>query len=337
MWASMHGMNRREFLAASGAASAGMLVFPALGSWAREVEMFFEWKTINDKVRVGFGQGGNSTIIASGGEVLLIDTKNSPFGDVLRRESSAGAKLVRVVNTHHHADHTGGNHAFTKDIPVLAHEKAAARVVKQVDRYIGQIKQAIMELDKTPEKTKALILDDFKKLDARKGDLKPEEFKPTETMGDQKELTVGATKLVLKHVGPGHTDNDVFIYIPDANVMVAGDLVFRRMHPFIDRDGGATTVGWRASCRAMMEMCDAKTVVVPGHGEITDKSGIQEQITYFDDVCEQIGRLVKDGRTRNDARGFVSPKYADYARPEGRPLTFGAIFDELDEAGKAKK
>lgn len=327
-------MSRRDFLAVTGSAAGAMAV--AGRAWALpaprlRADTFFEWKTINERVRVAIGQGGNATVVADGGEVVIIDTKNSPFGDVLRREGTGSGTLKMVINTHHHADHTGGNHAFVKAVPVLAQEKALPRVASQVNRYIGQIKQAGLELDKAEDKIKALILEDYKRLDGRKGELKPEDFKPTESFGADKEVKVGGTELVLRHIGPGHTDNDAFIFVEGANVMVTGDLVFHRMHPFIDRESGATTVGWRESCRKMLELCDAKTVVVPGHGEITDREGIQLQITYFDEVCAQIERLVKDGRKREDARSFVSPRFSAYGREQGRASAFGAIFDELSE------
>ena len=130
-------ISRRGFLGLGLAASAGLAVLPR-AAWALQsagqpaakpaagaTKTLFEWKSLHAKAWAAIGQGGNSLVITDAGETLLIDTKMPVFGDILRREAeSTVGTLTMVLNTHHHADHTGGNHAFTKDLPLLSHKKA---------------------------------------------------------------------------------------------------------------------------------------------------------------------------------------------------------------------
>ena len=47
------------------------------------------------------------------------------------------------------------------------------------------------------------------------------------------ELVVGGVRLVLAHVGPAHTPEDLVVYLPAERVLFAGDMVFRGRIPFV--------------------------------------------------------------------------------------------------------
>ena len=76
----------------------------------------------------------------------------------------------------------------------------------------------------------------------------------------------------------------------------SGDLVFNRAFPFYDQNAGATSVGWRASLAAILEMSDADTLVIPGHGEIGDRSIVEAQIDYFDQLEEAVRAEIAEGQ-----------------------------------------
>src|SRR6185295_2924664 len=102
-------LSRREFLAVSAAAGAACCVPTCRSRGAvRADEKFFDWKDVAKDALAAFGFGGNSLAVLGTKGVLVVDCKNAPFGPQLRREAEALGKLAMVVNTHHHADHTGG-------------------------------------------------------------------------------------------------------------------------------------------------------------------------------------------------------------------------------------
>jgi glyoxylase-like metal-dependent hydrolase (beta-lactamase superfamily II) len=142
-------------------------------------------------------------------------------------------------------------------------------------------------------------------------------------------MPVGGRELTVRHIGAGHTDNDIFIFVKDANVLHTGDLVFNRLHPFFDESAEATSEGWMKSCRAMVELCDAETIVVPGHGAITDVEGIKGQIRYFEIVRESAGKAIDAGKSKDEFAESEIEALAGYGFERIKARTFGSVYDEI--------
>ncbi len=315
------------FSAATGApASVGRLLSRASD------ERFFDWTEVARGVHVATGQGGNA--LAARG--LLVDCKNAPFGEVLGREARALAGVIdRVVNTHHHADHTGGNHAFIKDVGVWSHENAHPRVVLQTDRYLSQIKQAVIDLERVDERKKALIVEDWKRLHDRMSDLRAADFTPAGKVIDGEEWDLRGTRVTFHHLGPGHTDNAIVVRMGSVDVVHTGDLVFAGRHPFIDTQGGGSVRGWEASLRLLRELCGPKTVVVPGHGDVGDAGLVARQSAYFESLRRIVSRARDhDGMSRAEVVKLQTGAFEGLAGGEqALARNLGAMFDELaDEA-----
>jgi cyclase len=330
-------MNRREFVVMGAGAAAVVLGSRVVGQpQPKKEEMFFEWKSVSGPVTVAFGMGGNSTRVVGKEVTYLFDTKNSPWGKTLRREVGTGAPKLVVINTHHHADHTGGNHAFTPDCTVMAHEKCLPRIPGNVARYISQIKEAVGSFpkDKGPagEKARADWMEVYKHVT----ELEAKQFTPTKGVGDSLDLgEAGGAKIQLRQFGPGHTDNDLVAFLPEENVLVAGDLLFRKLYPYVDPDGGGTVAGWIAALGKAAALCDAKTKVVPGHGEITDVSGLKEQTAYFEKCREAVEKALKAGRERKDIVTMRVP-FPGYQNEDRQSMTMAALYGEL-KGGEEKK
>jgi glyoxylase-like metal-dependent hydrolase (beta-lactamase superfamily II) len=295
-------MTRRGFngrlaaLAAAAAAGPALLPREARGQFADE----FTRKELAPGIYAIVGRGGNALVVAGEGGSVLIDTKVKNAGEDLKALASEGAPpLAAVINTHHHADHTGGNPAFTSDLPVYAHEKAVPRVRAY---FAGQGED-------------------------------PEPFLPSRDAMDHESLEVAGVSMELAHPGPAHTDNDVSIFFPERNVLHTGDLVFHRLHPFIDRSADASTAGWMDACRTMYERCDDETIVVPGHGEVTDRSGIERQLEYFKAAREAVGEVVAAGGPRAAMRRIRLPIFEGMGFERLRTRALEAIYDEMVEAG----
>ena len=293
-------MSRREFVAATGTMGAAMMLTGhATGAPARADDKFFDWKPVADKAHAAFGFGGNALVLVASGGSLLVDCKNSPFGAELRREAEAIKSPIKfVVNTHHHADHTGGNHAFSKDLTIIAQSNATPRILGQLNRYISQIKEGIGTTAGKSGPAIDAVAADHKALYARVTSLKALEFVPKITFGEDYELDMGDYKVALHYYGNGHTDNDLVVHVPTFNVLHTGDLVFNKTHPFVDAEGGGNTTSWVASLRKAMALCDAKTRVVPGHGELCGIEGLKAQVEYFEKMRDLVSKERKAGKTR---------------------------------------
>jgi cyclase len=331
--------NRREFVTTV-ARVAGVALLPnPLRNLTRPqtAESAFRWEAVTPAARVAFGTGGNSLVVIRGGEALLVDTKVSAFGQVLEREVRGfGATIKSVINTHHHNDHTGGNDAFTRTATVVAQSRVRNRVLAgmgpslarlkgaPVDAYAAGLRQSGFDVRITAE-----VRRDVEQFVAALDRVTPEAFAPTVTFDDERELRAAGYTLQLKHVTPAHTDNDVIVWLPELDILHAGDLLFNGHHTFVDVSAGASTVGWDRALAAAIAMCRPTTRVVAGHGPVTDRAGLQRQRDYFNRLREIVAAAVRDGKARSDVVALTPPEFANLAWPALLADTLGVIYDEL--------
>ncbi|MCC6428574.1 MAG: MBL fold metallo-hydrolase [Phycisphaerales bacterium] len=332
-------LNRRSFIAASTLAAAG-IALPARSSLARLLpsltlaDTYFEWKSVADGCHIAIGEGGNALAVLSGNETVVIDSKNGGFGEALRREAAAlGSPVKTLINTHHHGDHVGGNPAFTKDLRVIAHANAIARIPSQVERSNKSAQGAIAKLKQSPKATATQVIADIEAL--LQSSPTDKNFLPTESIPSSGNITVGNLSIELYHVGAGHTDNDLIVYIPDRNILHGGDLLFNNMYPYHDpANSGADSAGWIRSCQKIIDLCDNKTVVIPGHGDVGDLTIAKRQIEFFTALREQAAKAFAAGATREDFIKTEPEQFKSYSS-NMRPITLGGLYDEAKkEAGK---
>jgi glyoxylase-like metal-dependent hydrolase (beta-lactamase superfamily II) len=297
---------------------------------------FFQWKEVAPgiPVFVAMGQGGNTTLIDGKDVRYLVDTKNSPWGKTLRREAEShgqpAAKLV-VINTHHHGDHTGGNHAFTKDCEVLAHEKCLPRIPGNMARYVSSIKEAVGNFPKGEGEALEKARADWKQVYDNVTQLEAKKFTPTKTIKETHEITTtGGAKITAHHFGPGHTDNDLVLHIPEHNVLVTGDIIFRKLFPYVDENGGGTIEGWITALKKASELCDKKTHIIPGHGELCGPDGLKDQIDYFEKSRDAVLKALKAGRDRKDILTMKVP-FPGYANEDRQEMTMRQLYAELKD------
>jgi len=171
-----------------------------------------------------------------------------------------------VVNTHYHADHTGGDQALRDaGAIIIAHNNVRGWVRTNNINLFG---------DRITPELKARI-----------------EALPLPDLTTDKDLTVwlGARKVVVRTV-LGHTGGDLTIAVPDAKVLFTGDMLWRKIAPNLI-DGSVKE--WMATDAALAAMPDAAhTTYVPGHGDVADQSDVKDFIVYLRDLR----RLVSDGR-----------------------------------------
>ncbi|HEX5403585.1 MAG TPA: MBL fold metallo-hydrolase [Pseudonocardiaceae bacterium] len=187
-------------------------------------------------------------LVLGDGECLVVDTR----GDVVQgTELAAAVREVTgmpwtVVLTHAHWDHAFGTAALLPT-EVWAHEKCHADLVANSDRQRTA--------------TAAWYRADGRDDDAEHV-LAVEPVLPDRLMTDRAEITVGGRQVVLAHFGPGHTDNDIVVQVPDAGVVFAGDLVEQGAPPSF---GDAYPLLWPSAVDGILAL--APRVVSPGHGE----------------------------------------------------------------------
>jgi glyoxylase-like metal-dependent hydrolase (beta-lactamase superfamily II) len=186
--------------------------------------------------------------------------------------------IVGIINTSFDADHMGGNVAVSAagrshvgiaplDAWIMAHEKAPTH----------QPKSSPLPLAAGP--TEAYEGDSFK-LNFFNGE-----------------------GVVLWHMPAAHTDGDTLVQFRESEVLVAGDVLNMTSYPVIDVDKGGTIHGvvkalnWILDMAVVEHMMEGGTLVVPGHGRLTDSA----DVAYYRDMVtimrDRVSAAVKKGMT----------------------------------------
>src|SRR5688572_10876884 len=77
--------------------------------------------------------GGNTAVFVTDAGVTLVDTKLPGFGPTLleRVKSVTDKPVIRIINTHAHGDHSGGNAFFGPPVEIIVQEGARANMNKE--------------------------------------------------------------------------------------------------------------------------------------------------------------------------------------------------------------
>lgn len=319
-------------------------------------DSLFAWHPLTPRVSLVGGNGANSVVIADGRDVLLIDTKETGFGAALRAEVERVVErpVTCVVTTHHHTDHVMGNPAFTADVPVIAQRRARERTIARAGRVLVEMATAV-ENGVDPFEAHVADLRDwaqyydghvrldecvrseFESLVERANDAAmAERFAPTETFDTEHALRVGLVDVELRHWGPGHTDGDVVVVLPSEGIVIAADLVYVGLHPFIDAGAGGRTDEWMRRTDELLDVCGRLTrngrraVVVPGHGAPAGEESVVAQRAYFERLRGAVGEAVQAGRSRAETMQLVPPGLPA-ERAQLLSANLGLVLDELDQ------
>ena len=96
---------------------------------------------------------------------------------------------------------------------------------------------------------------------------------PDRTFDDSATIEVGGRRVELRHLGRGHTDADIVVSVPDADVLFAGDLLENDAVPYF---GDGYPIEWPATVARLLAMVSGP--VVPGHGSIGDRTFVERQL-----------------------------------------------------------
>ncbi len=315
-------LTRREFIQTTGVLVASGLLPRSLFAQNRPEPL--QARQLRESIWVVTGGGGNSLLARTAGGPLVIDTKVAPRGSELLAMVAdlAGERDFTILNTHHHQDHIGGNYQFHSTVPshltIIAHDHLKPRIDDALDR---RIRPALLEAAEGSENADALT--------AEANALTSTDFWPTTEFARELSIDRGAIQLRLHHHGNGHTDNDTIVFLPAQNILHMGDLIFHKLHPYIDHPGGADTISWQRVLREAEAYCDEDTVVIPGHGEIADHKALPLMYDYFDQLREIVTGAITAGSNREEITGLKPAAFADLGFAGLQAKCLGDMYDEL--------
>jgi glyoxylase-like metal-dependent hydrolase (beta-lactamase superfamily II) len=226
------------------------------------------------------GSGANRNFISNAGfvvtpeGVLVVDALGAP---VLARELLAEVRRITdapvrwVVLTHYHADHIYGLQVF-KDAgaTIIAHRDA--QVYLNSDTAALRLQASRDELAPAVDAGTRLVA-------------------PDRWISERTTLRLGGLDIVLQPAGPAHTPEDLVVWVPQLNLLFAGDLVFRGRIPFV---GQADSGRWIAALETLLAFDAA--VIVPGHGPASSDARADLQLTrdYLAHLRKTMGEAARN-------------------------------------------
>ena len=216
---------------------------------------------------------GLTTALITNEGVLLVDDKfEIDHDNIMKMLTTVTNQPVKyVVNTHHHADHSGGNAKLQAEGTIaVASDKARARMVEA--KQPGQ---------------------------------------PNITFGDHATIHLGGKTAEIHSVGfRAHTDGDVVVLFPEQRVLASGDIFTNgpgTSAQLVDYAGGGSAKEWPKAVERALTL-DFDTVI-PGHGLVATRKDLEayrERATRF---SETLAQLVKQGKSKGDIEGVVRGQF----------------------------
>jgi cyclase len=262
--------DRRDFLRTLVGGAAGLsLTYRSFGQAAPDP---IRATKLTDRIVRLSGDGGNVGLVIADEGLMMIDGGYANRALELQKSvAETDSHRVKILfNTHWHGDHVGSNELLGKaGVKIIAHQNAKYWLAQKVKMEI---------FDTTVEP------------------LKPEGI-PAQTFTEGGKMTFGKEKIEYKWVPNSHTDNDVYLFFPAANVLHTGDLFFSGMYPVIDYTTGGWIGGMAAALDKLLKVGDAQTKIIPGHGPLSSKDEMRASRDMLHTVSDRLQTYSKKNAT----------------------------------------
>ena len=249
----------------------------------------------------------NAGLIVDGEKSLLVDTLfdltlTQEMLKAMKEVTKAAASIDILVNTHSNGDHVFGNQ-LVSGAEIITSEACAQEMAATPPQMLAQLLKSAAEMGEVGE----YLIQIFGKYNF--DDIIP--TPPTRTFEKRLDIKVGDKEVNLIEVGPAHTRGDILVHVPSDRVVFTGDILFI----------GGTPLMWAGPVSNWIKACDLIVgmdleAIVPGHGPITDKHGVEGMKAYLE-------YIYAEARTRYEAGLSDEEAAMDIGLSEFASLTDG--------------
>lgn len=296
-------MHRRTFLRNTGILSGSAFLFQK-NTLANMLNTFdYNIKMLRNDIGIFTERGGTIGFLLSKDGIVVIDaqfpdTAQHLIDDLKKRSSNPFRYLL---NTHHHGDHTAGNIAFKGVVEhVVAHENSLTNQKNVAEKNNSLDKQLL----------------------------------PDMTFKDDWKLKIGDETIKADYYGAGHTNGDAIYHFEKANIFHAGDLMFNKRHPFVDRTAGANISQWIKDLDKITKKANKDSIIIFGHSlNPGEETGTVEDVKKFQDYLGKVlsfaEQEIKKGVSKEEfVKNTSIPGVTEWTgQGIERPLT--AAYEEL--------
>jgi len=299
----MKGHNRRvitlSLLLACGIATATVATFQGAAAQGRAggaAAQVIQVEKLKDNLFLLRGGGGNTAVFVGVDGVTVVDTKIPGWGQPLiaKVKEITPKPVVRIINTHTHYDHVGGNVDFPTTVEFVAHVNTRAN----------------MEKGLPPKGAESRVPPDVFKANGGKN-MANRTFKDTMTIGN------GADRIDLYYFGRGHTNGDAWVVFPSLRVMHAGDIFSGKLVPLLDSNNGGSGVEIADTLARAAKVKDVDSIIT-GHSTVMTPADLMEYSEFNRSFLEYVRAAKKAGQSIEDAASAYKfpEKYMGYRAPQ---------------------
>lgn len=221
------------------------------------------------------GRGGNIGLSTGADGAFLVDDQYAPLTERILGaiRSVTGGPVRFVINTHWHADHTGGNENMGKaGAIIVAHENVRYRMSRE--QFIEAFN------NRTPPAPPGAL--------------------PIITFTQAVTFHWNGDEIRVFHVNAAHTDGDAIVHFVRANAIHMGDTFMNGFYPFIDASSGGVIDGVIAAVDTVLAIAGPDTRILPGHGPLATREDLQNYRRMLATVRDRIVQLLRSGKTREE-------------------------------------
>lgn len=92
---------------------------------------------------------------------------------------------------------------------------------------------------------------------------------PQQTFDDKLTLTLGGREVLVRYPGPGHTRDNIVVWLPDQKILVGGCLIKSAYAKHIGNTKDADLAQWPVTIKKVQQEFAQAKIVVPGHEELS--------------------------------------------------------------------
>ncbi len=298
-------MQRKTFIKSAGLTLAGLPLISKQTIAAIFAQEPWKIKMLTNDIGIFTEMGGTILFYLSNDGIVVVDSQFPDavkhLIDELKKKTTNPFKLL--INTHHHMDHTAGNIAFKDLVPhVVAHANSLTNQKNAAIKNKSEDKQLYPDLTFT--------------------DTWAEKF--------------GKEKIHLQYFGAAHTNGDIVVHLPHADIVHLGDLMFNRKHPYVDKSAGANVGHWIEVLDKTTATFSNKTTFVCGHAfegyeVIVTKDDLKAFGDYLGNALKFVSAEVKSGKTKEDILKNTSFAGMGTWKGEGIERPLEAAYKEITE------
>ena len=216
---------------------------------------------------VSGGAGANCSFIVGEKDVFVIDAKMSAesAGEMISLiKQTTDKPISHIILTHSDGDHVNGLSGFPGNLDIIAHANSL--------KYIEKANEGAVE--KVPL--------------------------PNVTFSDRMSIYSGKLRIDLIYFGPGHTDGDIVIFVPEDRVAILGDLFFKGRDPLVHKIKNGSSFGL---ARVLLEIIGLDVrIYLSGHADPADKVEIERLYKHIIEIQDKVKTMAGEGKTLDEIK-----------------------------------